>query len=62
MAEFIDCNSLPKLVITLHFEPGPVQVERFQDALFRVTFHRHVRPLEAFTNSTDQAIDMIQQV
>jgi KDO2-lipid IV(A) lauroyltransferase len=40
----------------------PVQVERLQDAHFRVTFHPPVHPRDTSVDETAQAIDMIQQV
>jgi len=40
----------------------PVQVERLQDAHFRVTFHPPVHPSDTRVDETTQAIDMIQQV
>ncbi|MCB1704313.1 MAG: hypothetical protein KDI17_05590 [Halioglobus sp.] len=51
-----------KLALKFHCDLVPVQVERLQDAHYRVTFHPPVRPRNANADETDQAIDMIQQV
>jgi KDO2-lipid IV(A) lauroyltransferase len=46
----------------LHCNLVPVQVERLQDARYRVTFHPPVSPADTSVSETAQAIDMIQQV
>jgi KDO2-lipid IV(A) lauroyltransferase len=51
-----------KLALKFECDLVPVQVERLQDAHYRVTFHPPVRPRDATISETDQAIDMIQQV
>ena len=51
-----------KLALKLRCELVPVQVERLQDAHYRVTFHPPVHPGDSSTDETTQAIDMIQQV
>lgn len=51
-----------KLALKLRCELVPVQVERLQDAHYRVTFHPPVRPGDSSADETAQAIDMIQQV
>ena len=40
----------------------PVQVERLQDAHYRVTFHPKIVPENTSADETTQAIDMIHQV
>jgi Kdo2-lipid IVA lauroyltransferase/acyltransferase len=51
-----------RLALKFQCELVPIQVERLQDARFRVTFHPPVRPADPGAEETDQAIDMIQQV
>jgi KDO2-lipid IV(A) lauroyltransferase len=51
-----------KLAQKFKCELVPVQVERLQDAHYRVTFHPPVRPRNGSEDETAQAIDMIQQV
>jgi Kdo2-lipid IVA lauroyltransferase/acyltransferase len=51
-----------KLALKFKCDLVPVQVERLQDAHYRVTFHAPVRPRDLSASETDQAIDMIQQV
>ena len=51
-----------RLALKFQCELVPIQVERLQDARFRVTFHPPVRPADPGADETDQAIDMIQQV
>jgi KDO2-lipid IV(A) lauroyltransferase len=51
-----------KLALKFNCDLVPVQVERLQDAHYKVTFHPPVRPRDTSVNETDQAIDMIQQV
>ncbi len=51
-----------KLALKFNCELIPVQVERLQDARYRVTFHPPVRPRDTRVDETIQAIDMIQQV
>lgn len=40
----------------------PAQVERLEDARYRVTFHPPITPADPGTDHTSQAIDMVQQV
>lgn len=51
-----------RLALKFRCELVPIQVERLQDARFRVTFHPPVRPANPGADETEQAIDMIQQV
>jgi KDO2-lipid IV(A) lauroyltransferase len=51
-----------KLAQKFNCDLVPVQVERLQDARFRVTFHPPVKPRDPHADETDQAIDMIEQV
>jgi KDO2-lipid IV(A) lauroyltransferase len=51
-----------RLALKFGCELVPVQVERQQDAHFRVTFHPPVLPRDSSADETTQAIDMIQQV
>jgi KDO2-lipid IV(A) lauroyltransferase len=51
-----------KLALKHHCELVPVQVERLQDARYKVTFHPPVRPGNPQADDSAQAIDMIQQV
>lgn len=51
-----------KLALKLNCDLVPVQVERLQDAHYRVTFHPPVRPEDTSADETTQATDMIQQV
>lgn len=51
-----------KLALKFNCDLVPVQVERLQDAHFRVTFHKPVRPRDKDADENSQAIDMIQQV
>ncbi|MEZ5504163.1 MAG: hypothetical protein R3E50_16460 [Halioglobus sp.] len=51
-----------RLALKFRCELVPVQVERLQDAHYRVTFHPPVRPRDTTVDETAQAIDMIQQV
>ena len=51
-----------KLALKSGLELVPVQVERIQDAHFRVTFHPPVRPSQPDADENARAVDMIQQV
>jgi KDO2-lipid IV(A) lauroyltransferase len=51
-----------RLAQKFHCDLVPVQVERLQDARYRVTFHPPVRPTDTSVDETAQAINMIQQV
>ena len=51
-----------KLALKLSCDLVPVQVERLQDAHYRVIFHPPVRPENSSVDETTQAINMIQQV
>ena len=51
-----------KLALKFNCDLVPAQVERLQDAHYRVTFHPPVRPRDTSVSETAQAIDMIQQV
>jgi KDO2-lipid IV(A) lauroyltransferase len=51
-----------KLALKFKCDLVPVQVERLQDAHYRVIFHPPVRPRDTAVDETAQAIDMIQQV
>jgi KDO2-lipid IV(A) lauroyltransferase len=51
-----------RLALKFQCDLVPVQVERLQDAHYRVTFHPPVRPRDTSVDETTQAIDMIQQV
>ena len=51
-----------KLALKLNCDLVPVQVERLQDAHYRVTFHPPIVPEDTGLDETTQAIDMIQQV
>ena len=51
-----------KLALKNHCELVPVEVERLQDARYRVTFHPPVRPTNPEAEETERATDMIQQV
>jgi KDO2-lipid IV(A) lauroyltransferase len=51
-----------KLALKLNCDLVPAQVERLQDANYRVTFHPPVRPGNSDADATAQAIDMTQQV
>lgn len=51
-----------KLALKNNCELVPAQVERLQDARYRVTFHPPVRPTQPAADETAQATDMIQQV
>jgi Kdo2-lipid IVA lauroyltransferase/acyltransferase len=51
-----------KLALKFNCDLVPVQVERLQDAHYRVTFHPPVRPRDTSVSETAQAVDMIQQV
>jgi len=51
-----------KLALKTGCDLVPLQVERLQDAHFRVTLHPPVRPGNDLLDETAQAIDMIQQV
>ena len=51
-----------RLAQKFHCDLVPVQVERLQDARYRVTFHPPVHPTDTSVDGTAQAIDMIQQV
>ena len=51
-----------KLALKAKCELIPVQVERLQDARFRVIFHPPVIPRDTKADETAQAIDMIQQI
>jgi KDO2-lipid IV(A) lauroyltransferase len=51
-----------KLALKFDCDMVPVQVERLQDAHFRVTFHPPVHPRDTSVDETAQAIDMTQQV
>jgi KDO2-lipid IV(A) lauroyltransferase len=51
-----------KLALKFNCDLVPVQVERLQDAHYRVTFHAPIHPRDTSADDTEQAIDMIQQV
>jgi KDO2-lipid IV(A) lauroyltransferase len=51
-----------KLALKFNCDLVPLQVERLQDAHFRVTFHPPVKPRDPHADETDQAIDMTEQV
>ena len=51
-----------KLALKLSCDLVPVQVERLQDAHYRVIFHPPVRPENTSVDETTQAINMIQQI
>lgn len=51
-----------KLALKFNCDLVPLQVERLQDARFRVTFHPPVQPRNPHAEETEQAIDMIAQV
>lgn len=51
-----------RLALKYGCELVPVQVERLQDAHFRITFHPPVVPRNPGEDETARAIDMIQQV
>ena len=51
-----------KLALKHHCELVPVQVERLQDAHYRVIFHPPVRPTNPGADENARAINMIQQV
>jgi len=51
-----------KLALKFKCDLIPVQVERLQDAHYRVTFHPPVHPSDTSVDETAQAVDMIQQV
>jgi len=51
-----------RLALKFRCELVPIQVERLQDARFRVTFHPPVCAANPGADETAQAIDMIQQV
>ena len=51
-----------KLALKFACDLVPVQVERLQDARYRVTFHAPIQPRDTSVDETAQAIDMIQQV
>lgn len=51
-----------KLALKFNCDLVPVQVERLQDARYKVTFHHPIRPSDTSADENAQAIDMIQQV
>ena len=51
-----------KLALKLNCDLVPAQVERLQDAHYRVTFHPPIVPKDTDADETTQGIDMIQQV
>ena len=51
-----------KLALKLNCDLVPAQVERLQDAHYRVTFHPPIVPKDTGVDETTQGIDMIQQV
>lgn len=51
-----------KLALKFDLDLVPVQVERLQDAHYRVTFHPPIRSRNTSVDENAQAIDMIQQV
>ncbi len=51
-----------KLALKNHCDLVPVQVERLQDACYRVIFHPPVHPSNPGANETEQSINMTQQV
>jgi KDO2-lipid IV(A) lauroyltransferase len=51
-----------KLALKFNCDLVPVQVERLQDARYRVTFHPPVHPVNPDADETARAIDMTQQV
>lgn len=56
-------TTLPaKLALKFNCDLVPAQVERLQDARYRVTFHPPVTPRDPSAGEAEQALDMIQQV
>jgi len=51
-----------KLALKHHCDLVPIQIERLQDARYRVTFHPPVRPSNPGADETARATDMVQQV
>lgn len=51
-----------KLALKFDCDLVPVQVERLQDARFKVTFHPPIRPSQAAADENEQALDMTQQI
>ena len=51
-----------KLALKHHCELVPVQVERLQDARYRIIFHPPLRPTNPGEDENSQATDMIQQL
>jgi KDO2-lipid IV(A) lauroyltransferase len=51
-----------KLALKFGCDLVPVQVERLQDARFKVTFHPPIRPSQAAADENEQALDMTQQI
>jgi KDO2-lipid IV(A) lauroyltransferase len=51
-----------KLALKFNCDLVPVQVERLQDARFKVTFHPPIRPTQATAGEDEQALDMTQQI
>jgi KDO2-lipid IV(A) lauroyltransferase len=51
-----------KLALKHHCDLVPVQVERLQDAHFRVTFHPPLRPADPTAGKEEQALDLTQQI
>jgi KDO2-lipid IV(A) lauroyltransferase len=51
-----------KLALKFNCDLVPAQVERLQDARYRVTFHPPVRPGNPNADQTARAIDMTQQL
>jgi KDO2-lipid IV(A) lauroyltransferase len=51
-----------KLALKFNCDLVPVQVQRLQDARFKVTFHPPIRPAQATADENEQALDMTQQI
>ena len=51
-----------KLALKFNCDLVPVQVERLQDARFKVTFHPPIRPAPAIADEDEQALDMTRQI
>ena len=51
-----------KLALKHHCDLIPAQVERLEDARYRVIFHPPIRPTDPEVDETAQAVDMIQQL
>jgi KDO2-lipid IV(A) lauroyltransferase len=51
-----------KLALKFNCDLVPVQVERLEDAHFKVSFHPPIRPTVATADEDEQALDMTQQI